>query len=156
MKAYFSDESRRQTLSVRASKWFADPQRKHQWIERLQQARGAHSPHQTQPEQLFTAICDALRLPFRYTGNGTFWIDDINPDFVDSNGRRVAIDIFGDYWHTPLFRKEALRPNFTEHIRKQIAKKHGWHLIIFWASELRRADAKERVLKALGRKYGGV
>ena len=34
-----------------------------------------------------------------YVGSGEFWIDRINPDFVNSNGKKKFIDLLGCYWH---------------------------------------------------------
>lgn len=153
MKARYSDKVSRQRLSEKTKRQFADPEAKRKWIERIREVRAA-SQHRTEPERVFEDICKQLNLPFTYTGNGAFWVEDINPDFVDSNGHKVAVDIFGDYWHTPLFRRKALRPKFTEAIRKETMKKYGWRLVIFWESELKLPDAKERIIKKLGATYG--
>lgn len=107
--------------------------------------------HHTKPEKVFETICQALNLPFRYTGDGAFWIEDINPDFVNTNGYKVAVEIFGDYWHSPLFRQQAVRANYTEEGRRKTLRQYGWKLIVFWESELNLPDAKERVLNKLVR-----
>lgn len=36
----------------------------------------------TKPEKIFEDICSKHNLPFRYTGDASFWIENINPDFV--------------------------------------------------------------------------
>lgn len=108
----------------------------------------------TEPEKRFQSICEILQLPFKYVGDGAFWVENINPDFVDSDGQKIAVEVFGDYWHTPLFRKKAYKIQRTEGYRKRVLRKYGWQLIVFWESELNLPDAKERVLKKLEKFYG--
>lgn len=102
----------------------------------------------TQPELKFKEICGKNNLPFIYTGDGSYWIGDINPDFIHRNGKKVVIEIFGDYWHSPL-----LRPNMgyyqTHEGRKNKLKKLGWKLIVFWESDMCREDAEKFVLSQL-------
>lgn len=85
----------------------------------------------TKPELKFVDICKKYSLPYIYTGNGSFWIENINPDFVDCNGQKVCIEIFGDYWH-----------NLPKQIKKdkeklEILKKFGWKRIVIWEHELK-------------------
>lgn len=109
--------------------------------------------HNTKPEREFVEICQRYKLPFKYTGDGQIWIGGVNPDFVDCNGRKIAVDIFGDYWHTPLFRKTAVEFTYTEEGRKAALKEYGWKLVVIWQSELGLPDAEERILAKL-RKVG--
>jgi len=124
--------------------------------ERLREARRRQKfpRSQTGPEMLFAALCKDYRLPFKYVGNGALWIEGVNPDFVDINGKKVAVDIFGDYWHTPLFRKKALPARYTEEGRRRVLARYGWRLVVIWESELHLPDIKDRILHKLGRKYG--
>lgn len=108
----------------------------------------------TIPEKAFIGICQKYNLPFKYVGDGQVWIGHVNPDFVDVNGKKIAIDIFGDYWHTPLFRQEAIRFTYTEQGRKLTLKKYGWKLIVIWQSELKLPNAEEKILGKL--RKGGV
>ena len=54
----------------------------------------------TKPE-LFLNDCFNEWLPkeYKYTGNGSFWINGKNPDFVNCNGQKKCIEFNGDYWH---------------------------------------------------------
>ena len=106
------------------------------------------STHHTKPELIFEAICKKNNLPFRYVGDGQLWIKNINPDFVDVNGKKIAVEIFGDYWHSPLLRN-AVSYNQTYEGRKKILKKYGWKLIVFWETDLKREDAENFVLGIL-------
>lgn len=104
--------------------------------------------HHTKPELAFIEICNKYNLPFKYTGNGSFWIHNINPDFVECNGKKIAVEIFGDYWHSPLLKRN-MRYNQTYRGRKKILKKYGWKLIVLWESDLLRGDAEAFVLSKL-------
>ena len=102
----------------------------------------------TKPELRFMGICEKRNLPFRYTGDGAFWIGRINPDFVECNGKKIAVDVFGDYWHSPLFRQDMTQTRTYEG-RKKVLSMYGWGLVVFWESELKSENAEKIVLKRL-------
>lgn len=106
--------------------------------------------HHTKPEEIFMEICHKYNLPFHYVGDGSFWIGDINPDFVECNGKKIVIEIFGDYWHSPLLNPN-MREKRTYNYRKKTLKKYGWRLIVFWESDMKRKDAEKFVLAALAK-----
>lgn len=106
---------------------------------------------QTKPELIFEEMCKKYNLPFRYTGNSTFWIGknpSVNPDFVECDGKKIAVEIFGDYWHSPLLNRK-LPENRTLDYRKKLLKQYGWKLIVFWESDMKRIDAEAYVLGKL-------
>ena len=104
--------------------------------------------HHTKPELIFEQICKNNNLPFKYTGDGSFWIHNINPDFIECNGKKIAVEIFGDYWHSPLLNYK-LKEDRTLPYRKKVLKKYGWELVVFWGTDLLRADAEQFVLLQL-------
>lgn len=104
--------------------------------------------HHTKPEMIFEIICKKYNLPFKYTGDGSFWIHNINPDFVECNGKKIAVEIFGEYWHSPLLHR-GLGEDRTLKYRKRILKKYGWKLTVFWDADLLREDAEAFVFKKL-------
>lgn len=102
----------------------------------------------TKPEEQFISLCKKYALPFKYVGNGKFWIENINPDFVNCNGEKIAVEIFGSYWHNP-----ELNPNIkyerTFTGRKEILRRYGWECIIFWDYEV---NNEELILNRLYKK----
>lgn len=116
--------------------------------QKIREARKHQPTHHTKPELIFEEICKKYKLPFKYTGNGDFWIHNINPDFIECNGKKIVVEIFGDYWHSPLLQWD-LREDRTLHYRKRILKKYGWKLIVFWETDLKRQDAEAFVLSVL-------
>lgn len=121
--------------------------------EKLREARRHQKIHHTKPELIFEEMCKKYELPFKYTGDGAFWIQNLNPDFVECNGKKIAVEIFGVAFHSPLF---TFRPNIpysqTLEGRRRILKKYGWKLIVLWDRDLLRADAEQFVLSEL-KKY---
>jgi len=101
--------------------------------------------HHTKPELKFEEICKKYNLPYKYVGDGKFWVENINPDFVESNGKKIAVEIFGNYWHSPLLNPK-LREDRTLPYREKTLKKYGWKLIVFWEDELKSKNAEEIVM----------
>lgn len=95
------------------------------------------------PENIFISICIKYNLPYKYVGNGSFWIENINPDFINVNGEKICVEIFGDYWHN--------YPNGTQKDKEKekILEKYGWKRIIIWENELKKLKTIE-ILQKLG------
>jgi G:T-mismatch repair DNA endonuclease (very short patch repair protein) len=108
--------------------------------------RNSH-PQKTYPELIFEDICKQNGLPFKYTGNRTVWLGNANPDFVH-NTRKLVCEVFGDFWHSPLLRRN-LRYNETLEGRREQLKAEGYKLIVIWESDLKRKDAEPFVLYTL-------
>lgn len=94
----------------------------------------------TDIEQTVIDIIERYGLPYCYTGDGSFLIGRFNPDFVNINGEKIAIDIFGDFWHTPdeIPKREAV---FAE---------YGWKLTILWGHEFKKLSERQIVIKMRG------
>lgn len=100
----------------------------------------------TKPEIHFECFCNRSSIPLTYVGNGQFSIGGFNPDFIESSGRKVAVEIFGDYWHT----REGMAPYMREDVRQAIFKKLGWDLIVIWEHELKDLESSpNNILKKL-------
>jgi len=103
----------------------------------------------TTPEKRFLSICQTLKLPLKYVGNSNkFIVARLKPDFIHSEGRKLAVDIFGVYWHSPLYARKVTACRFLE-TRKSIFEKHGWKLIVFWDTEVMSSKAVEIVKERL-------
>jgi len=99
-------------------------------------------------ERRFIDIIQKNNLPFKYVGDRSFWIGGINPDFVHTNGKKVVIEIFGEYWHSPILNPK-LALSRTYQGRKNIFKKEGWIMIVFWEFELKIKNTEQLVLNRL-------
>lgn len=87
----------------------------------------------TSIERRIINIRDEFDLPYEYVGNGEFWIKNMNPDFVNTNDKKVVIEVLGDHWHTP--------EEFEE--RKERMAEYGWSCIGIWGHELENCSDRE-------------
>lgn len=123
---------------------------------KIREARLRQKPfprYYTKPERIFEEICKKHNQPFRYTGDGSLWIGKdkvLNPDFIQADGEKVVIEIFGDYWHSPLLNYK-LREDANPNYREKHYNKYGWQCIFFWETDLKRADAEQFVLNKLNK-----
>jgi len=89
----------------------------------------------TNPEKRLIEILNR-HFPNEFLYNGDFsqkiTLGGLIPDFISCNGKKLIIEVFGDYWHK--------RPNIkyvqTEEGRKEFYKILGFKTLIFWEHEL--------------------
>jgi len=93
-------------------------------------------------EQNLVEIIEQNGFPFKYTGDGSFIINGFIPDFVECNGHKLVIELFGDYWHT---RKE-IPYHQTEQGRIEAYSQFGYKTLIIWEHEL---DNPPRVVEKI-------
>jgi len=101
-------------------------------------------------EHKLTAFLEKHSLPFRYTGDFSFWIGPCasgrrkNPDYISTTkGQKKVILAHGRYWH-PDDKLNAL----------EIAdyKSKGWDSMIVWDDEPMNAELAQRVMSFAGQK----
>lgn len=95
------------------------------------------------PEKLLNKLLQNL-LPKEYSfvGNGKIFIAGFVPDFINCNGQKKIIELFGDYWHNRKNAKE------RDKIRLKTYKKYGYKTLIIWEHELKDLDkVKGKILK---------
>ena len=63
------------------------------------------------------------------------------PDFVDINGGKVAIEMFGTYWHS------GGREHMSVEERERRFASLGWKLIIIWDYELKNPEEVVRKIR---------
>lgn len=110
----------------------------------------------TNIELFFQEICQKYNLPFRYVGDGQLWIGKeklVNPDFIECNGRKIVIEILGDYWHSALFNKRVHFDDLKN--REKHYRRYKWKVIFIWESDIMRPEGEEFVLSLL-RKEGVI
>ena len=99
---------------------------------------------QTKPEKELEGIVHLL-FPKEYKYNGNFelgiTIGRKIPDFVNVNGKKKAIEMFGDWCHR----------DDDPQIRINLFNEYGWDLLVIWEHELKDKDAViQRILKFHG------
>ena len=66
---------------------------------------------------------------YRYVGNGDFILGGKCPDFLNVNGKKKLIELYGDYWHR----------NHNPQNRIAHFKKFGFDTLIIWGHELKNS-----------------
>ncbi|GAJ15533.1 unnamed protein product, partial [marine sediment metagenome] len=78
-------------------------------------------------EEKFQSIINKYELPYKFVGNGSFIIGGYNPDFINTNNEKIAIEVYARYFK--------LRNNKTIEERKKertnIFKEYGWKVLFF-------------------------
>lgn len=109
--------------------------------ERVSKILRATRRRPTSLEQRLISIISRYDLPYKYTGDGSFILAGLNPDFINTNGAKIALETFGNYWHID----KAEQPYSTEEGRKAIFAEYGWDLIVLWESELKHLTGQQIV-----------
>jgi len=87
-------------------------------------------------------VIDKNNLPYKFTGNGSFFIERKNPDFVNTNGEKKALEVYYKR-HKDEFRdggEEGWKKN-----RLLLFNKYGWDIIFLEGTGL----TEPTILKAL-------
>lgn len=82
-------------------------------------------------------------LPYKFVGNGEFLIENKNPDFVNTNGEKIAIEVYARK-HKELFRDggvEAWRKD-----REELFGRYGWKIVFL---EEWQTNNEESILKEI-------
>ena len=114
---------------------------KEEQIRRMMSAV-AHRP--TKPEKTLIQLIEKYNLPYKYVGDWSLIIGGRNPDFINCNGSKKLIEVFGEYWHTVRSR-ESLQD------RIDFFKTFGFDTMILWDYELKN----ESLLLDKIKKFGG-
>jgi len=64
---------------------------------------------------------------WKYVGNGEFILAGKCPDFVNINGSKALIELYGDYWHR----------NDNPQDRIDLFAKYGYSTLVIWEHELK-------------------
>ena len=73
---------------------------------------------------------------WKFVGNGQFWINRMNPDFLNVNGKKTLIEFLGCYYHAcPLcYPKSKKKDNFEQ--KKKNYLNFGFRTLCVWEHEL--------------------
>lgn len=82
-------------------------------------------------------LIKTYNLPYKYVGDGSTIIGGKVPDFINNNGEKKLIEIFGDYWHDP---KDI-------EIRRHHFAKYGFRTLIIWEHEIKSLSEEEIISK---------
>lgn len=99
----------------------------------------------TSLELKFQAIIDKHTLPYGYVGNGAFILGNYNPDFINVDGEKIAIEVYSTYY------KKRHNPNIGQwkSERREIFKKFGWQIMFFDETQVNE-EYVSKILKGKG------
>ncbi len=90
----------------------------------------------------FEGIIQKYNLPYKFVGNGEFLIGKKCPDFVNTNGQKIAIEVYYRR-HKELFRGGL--QNWTQQ-RQKLFEEYGWDLLFFDEIQVN----EKNILKTIG------
>jgi len=129
-KWYSPSEETRKKLSKTLTKLWQDPE-----FAKMMFAAQGHLPNK--PEMFLESFLNDLYPgEWKYVGDGQIFIAGKCPDFINVNGQKKIIELFGDYWH------EGQDPQD----RIDIFKPFGYDTLVIWEKELNQVkDLKEKI-----------
>lgn len=108
----------------------------------------AHNQKPTWDEYLVGIILEKhFPNTWKYTGDRTtgLTVGGKVPDFIHSNGKKIVIEIFGYYWHDPLYFPNKL----TEEELKEHYNKFGYRCLVLWDYECQESTVVRKVKEVM-------
>jgi len=96
----------------------------------------------------FENIINKLQLPYKFVGNGDFFIERKNPDFININGEKIAVEVYYTKHKLNFGQTKNKTINEWKDGRSKIFNKYGWELIFFNEIEVN----EDNILKIMGDK----
>ena len=92
-------------------------------------------------ESKFEQIINKFGLPYSFVGNGDFLIERKNPDFINTNGEKRAVEVF----YRP--HKEMFRGGVEKWIQERTItfEKYGWAIEFFDETQVNEAEIMNRL-----------
>jgi len=124
---------------IRKQQW-QDPD----WIAKLMEGL---QKRPTEPEQKLIDICFSHFPNFKYNGDFSQGVvlQGLIPDFINCNGKKEVIEVFGDYWHSPKVTENDWKR--TELGRIMAYNSLGYRCLVLWEHELKTLPEEEIVAK---------
>jgi DNA mismatch endonuclease (patch repair protein) len=102
-------------------------------------------------DQILIDCINKNHLPYKYTGNRAFWIGRFNPDFINTNNKKILIEKEGCFYHNcPVcylngiknlkLQERVKQSKLRDKLRDKTYIKNGWKIIKIWEHELNNLD----------------
>lgn len=101
----------------------------------------AQSQRPTGLEKKFLEIINKHSLPYKYVGDWSFKIGRCNPDFININSKKIAIEVYTKYHK--LRRHATVEQWKQERIEK--FKEYGWNIIFFDETQVNEKFVLEQI-----------
>lgn len=138
---FLSSKAQRDKIAEDMKRIWSDPDHK---AKRVRAVLKGVFKRPTKPEQRVIDIIDKNNLPYKYTGEGSIIIAGLNPDFINCNGAKKLIEIFGVTFHdaNTSFRKQ-IPLSQQEPYRKAIFASFGFDCLVLWDNEIDKLSDQE-------------
>ena len=94
-------------------------------------------------EQKMIQIIKKFNLPYKFVGDGKFFIERKNPDFINCNGQKIAIEVYCRKFKTKL---NNLNIEQWKQERQDIFNRYDWKILFFDETQIN----EKFILKTLG------
>lgn len=96
-------------------------------------------------EKKFEEICNKNNLPYKFVGNGDFFIENKCPDFININGEKIAIEVYYSR-----YKKTIKDKNIDEwkKEREETFTNYGWKILFFDETEVEENMIKQKLSEA--------
>ncbi len=84
---------------------------------------------------LLHILSDLFPHEYKYVGDKKTWIGRCNPDFINVNGQKKIIELFGAYWHGK--EKTGMSKKENERQRQSYFAKYDYQTLVVWEHQLR-------------------
>jgi len=112
---------------------------KQKWMESMKKSLHV-KPNQVE-KRLLQILSNLYPNEWAFVGDWSLVIANKNPDFANINGKKLLIEMWGDYWHQNDNPKE----------RVSLFSKYGYHTLIIWERELKdEALLTQRIMEFVG------
>lgn len=99
-----------------------------------------------EPNRIEKVLLDVLNRncpgEWGFAGDGSVIIGGLCPDFININGKKLVIEVFGSYWHGS---RRKLRVNQTVEGRIAAFKAFGFNTLVLWDYEIDQLPEAELV-----------
>jgi hypothetical protein len=129
-----SPKSREKGRKITTNLWKTED-----YIKKQQKAR--HAKINKSETALRDLLDELFSKEYKFVGDWTVAIDGRCPDFINVNGQKKIVELFGDYWHRGQNPQD----------RIDIFKPFGYDTLVIWEKELRDRDKlQEKLLEFHG------
>lgn len=87
-------------------------------------------------EKRIISIINKHNLPYKFVGDGSFLIDSKNPDFINTNGEKIALEVFHNYYK---IKNYGSIENYKKQ-RQEIFNNYGWRVIFLDEISMKQTD----------------
>jgi very-short-patch-repair endonuclease len=116
---------RKKKSEMETHRWKTD----NDFIKRMRAARNA-KPNKSEIK-LLEILNSMYPNEWIFTGDFSVIINGKNPDFMNCNGKKLIIELFGEYWHK----------GETEESRAKVFSPLGYRTLVIWWKELKHIES---------------